>query len=502
MTSAGLTIWDFGTGKTHYWKHLGPQPEVLAPLLLKLAEDAAAAPAASFFGSGVKAQVKVANAKASAGVVSLDAPPYPPDGADSNTRLLWLGQSYGYCAFNDTVVALFEPGAECELKPSAFVRRFAGWFDVTQRGNSTIITPVTDRWSLQEHRIHLDGVRMHPGQEFPMYREDGKLWKNIYRRPVHVGTGDLAPFTAFFERFIPAAEEREWLLKWMAHKQARPDIPGSAVIFVADDDEDDVDERVGKFGTGRGLFFKIAHKLFGPQYARAQSFSIIDGSSSQATYNSWLHGNVLVTVDESKTSATAHRRGERKSVYEVLKDVVDPAPKGHTFNVKYGRAFWGYSYCSFWLATNHADALSIPPADRRFTVLRNGLKMTAEEGRELAAWLEVPGNIAELSRMLLTVDLAGFNMFQHLETVGKQTMIEKGRSNIEERLIELAGDETRGLVFTKQQLEHAIEDIVNPWEHVKGGADRRRGNGQWRGEFEASWTDHCVGLKSETGSKI
>src|SRR4029077_10244353 len=118
-------------------------------------------------------------------------------------------------------------------------------------------------------------------------------------------------------------------------KQWKPEIPGSAVILVADNDEDE-DERTGKFGTGRGSMFKILHKLYGPEYSRSQSFSVLDGTSSQSAYNSWIHGNVLVTVDETKTSATAHRRGEKKGVYEVLKDLVDPAPKGMTFNVKYG----------------------------------------------------------------------------------------------------------------------------------------------------------------------
>ena len=47
------------------------------------------------------------------------------------------------------------------------------------------------------------------------------------------------------------------------------------------------------------------------------------------------------------------------------------------------------------IACNHADAIAIPASDRRFTVLANGNKMTAAEAKEFAAWMEVPGNIAE-----------------------------------------------------------------------------------------------------------
>ena len=217
--------------------------------------------------------------------------------------------------------------------------------------------------------------------------------------------------------------------------------------------------------------FKILHRLYGAEYARGQSFSILDGTSSQSAYNSWIHGNVLVTVDETKTSATAHRRGEKKSVYEVLKDLVDPAPKGMTFNVKYGRAFWGYSYCSFWLATNHADALSIPKNDRRFTVLQNGPVLTPEEGRELAEWMEVPGNIAELSRFLAARrDLAGFNMFQHLETAGKQTMIEMGRSTVEE-----VSDRTAGRRHPRAGVHPAATGARHRGHREPVGARQRRG---------------------------
>lgn len=49
MTSSGLTIWDFGTDIEHRWEHLGPQPEVLMPLLKKLAADTAAATAPPMF---------------------------------------------------------------------------------------------------------------------------------------------------------------------------------------------------------------------------------------------------------------------------------------------------------------------------------------------------------------------------------------------------------------------------------------------------------------------
>ena len=89
----------------------------------------------------------------------------------------------------------------------------------------------------------------------------------------------MQPFLDFGERLIPDKRQREWFYDHMAHKQWKPWIPGQAVLFVADNEEG---VREGEFGTGRGTLFKIAHKLYGEDYAKAQSFDMIDGSSSQS----------------------------------------------------------------------------------------------------------------------------------------------------------------------------------------------------------------------------
>ena len=236
---------------------------------------------------------------------------------------------------------------------------------------------------------------MRPDMPFPLYEENGVKYKNIYCQPEHTGEGDIAPFLAFMDRFLPNKAQREWLFDYMAHKQTRPEIPGTAVLFVADNDDG---VREGKFGTGRGMFFKVMHKLYGEEYSRAEDFDILEGSSGQAAYTDWRPNSVLITIDEAKSSPTSYRRGERSAVYEVLKNIVDPAPKRCRFKVKYGKPFDGMSYASFMVACNHADAIAIPANDRRFTVLVNGREMTAEEAKAFAAWMEEPGNIAEFVR--------------------------------------------------------------------------------------------------------
>jgi len=187
-----------------------------------------------------------------------------------------------------------------------------------------------------------------------------------------------------------------------------------------------------------------------------------------------------VTVDESRTSPTSYRRGERSAVYDVLKDIVDPAPKQMNFKSKYGKAFDAMSYCSFWVATNHADAVAIPEKDRRFTVLRNGRAIEPAEAIEIDAWMRDPANIGALAAWLATRSLAGFNMFQPLDTAGKADMAEMARSEVEDVLRDFMADESRGRVFTKQHL----------MAHVgySFGVQHTR----WQGEFEGAWSRYCA----------
>src|SRR4029077_14934736 len=384
-------------------------------------------------------------------------PPEPPYEATRDDKVRWLLETRGYFEAEDVVVRLYATSLDCRLKPHAFERRYRAWHDIIppkgqRKQEVAFVTALGERLP---HPKHPDGGRMRPDRPFPLYSEDDRLYKNIYRQPVHIAVGGITePFLRFMERFLPNKTQREWFLDHMAHKQWKPWIPGQAVLFVADSDEG---VREGTFGSGRGTLFKIAHKLYGEEYARPQNFDMLDGSSGQCSFTDWMHNRVLVTVNEAKTSATAYRKSERNAVYEVLKDKVDPAPQRMEFKVKHGQAFNDYCYVTYWVATNHSNALAIPRWDRRFTVLKNGRKMTPEEAKEINDWMEKPENIAALSLWLAARDLSNFNMLEPLDTDTKAEMAELGRTPVEDAMLDLMEDSGCGLVFIRPHLEDAIE---------------------------------------------
>lgn len=420
-------------------------------------------------------------------------PARPDDKAPFAEKLNWLLFTHAYFAKADRVVELYEASEDCMLAWEAFQRVFKPWSEprTGPMGGKLPPASATGMWEVLPMRLAIAGIRMRPDREFPVYEEGGELFKNIYRKPEHDGTGDLKPFLKFMLRFLPSRRERRWALDWMAHKLRYPQIPGTAVLLVADSE---YEVRTGRFGTGRGLMFKILSKLYGAKYVIAQDFDILDGSSSQAAYTDWLHNRLLATVDESKSSPTSYRRGERNAAYEVLKNIVDPAPKQRFFKGKYRPAFDGMQYISFWVATNHADALAIPAKDRRFTVLTNGRGITAEEAKAIAAWMEEPGNIAALAGFLAARDLTGFNMFEPLDTEAKAEMAELAISRVEEVLIDLMEDKERGLVFTRTQVEKEVENMLS------GGGGRSLAGYHWRNELNGLWSKYCALLKTVIGT--
>ncbi|HWN85880.1 MAG TPA: PriCT-2 domain-containing protein, partial [Vicinamibacterales bacterium] len=189
-----------------------------------------------------------------------------PDAAGCSSpteRLPWLLATHAYCAATDTVVELDEPSDGCQMRVVAFQRLFRAWFEEEVGPRDGVKRHyATAAWELSEARINVRGVRMRPDKPFPLYQENGATYKNTYLRPKHEGSGDIAPWLAFMEHLVPAAEEREWFCNWLAHKHRFPGVPGVAVVMVAVDDAGPV------YGAGRGILRDIVARLLGPKYVK------------------------------------------------------------------------------------------------------------------------------------------------------------------------------------------------------------------------------------------
>jgi Family of unknown function (DUF5906) len=418
-----------------------------------------------------------------------DAPAEPADGAPLADKIGWLLGCYGHDPKASRVVELHEPTHNCLIKMTDFRDAFAHWYEVQfgPFGGQKKVTAAAG-W-LTSKRLMIAGVRMAPDRDFPVYQEDGNWFKNTYRKPRHAaGSCDVAPFLRFLARLIPDQASFDYQLDWMAYKLRHPETPGCAILHVADNDLDTKGAREGSYGTGRGLLFSILRALYGTQYCGEQDFRTLVGSGGQADFTDWLHNRVLVTCDEARSSPTFYRRGEREVAYEALKRAIDPAITERTFTAKYLQAFKGRCHASILIATNHSDALAIPAKDRRISVVRNGRLPTKQEIADIVAWRGQAGALAALEAHLMARDLSAFDAYEPLQSAARDDMIEASIGEVEEIVMEIAADDSLGLVFLRDDLFNAVRAQYNQGDTIAG-------------HFNDAWRRHTTKALSADGTQ-
>lgn len=347
---------------------------------------------------------------------------------------------------NHAAVPLWASELDAGLSVTAFRQLMLPYVAVETgpRGGEKRINPV-DMWMSDRRRYAVDGVRMAPDQPRPTFEEDGQTFLNVYDPPLHDAEGgDAGIGWELIEQILPDATEREWFTQWLAYKFMNPDIPGPAVILVA----------ASAFGTGRGTLATLLEKLFGQSYVRTLPFHIFAGQTYQSQYNDWLVGSVVAFVNESADTSSSGGSTYKTKVntYEHLKELIDPRPRMTHIVRKGENSYRARTHASFIIATNHRDALPLPPGDRRFAVLTNGQPREQAFWTRIHGWLEDPANIAAFARALEQVDLTGYNPYAPpIMTTAKQTMIDLAGSELDHAVNQML-EEARGALFTTEQV--------------------------------------------------
>jgi hypothetical protein len=363
-----------------------------------------------------------------------------------------LVAGYAYCMHNGPadVVPIWSSSMDDAIPLKALRQQLLPNAEEEQgpRGGVRVINPI-DLWSRSTDRVHVRGMRMRPDMPRPIYEEDGEKWVNIYSPPRHDAEGGSAVGgLLLLEQLYPDPAERLWFTRWLAHKLRYPHIPGPGVVSVA-----------RAFGTGRGRLAKLIGKLFGPRYVQELPFEAFAGKTYQSQYNEWLATALVVIVNESSESDGSVFQTKRNT-YERLKELVDPEPKERAISVKSRPNYRALSFASFFIATNHEDALPIPADDRRFGVLSNGEPRDEAFWQEIMEWMESDANVAAFYRHLMSLDLGDYSPFAlPPKTEAKAAMVEAGRSDLDKALVEaIAAMHTDVMVM--EQLVPMVERVA------------------------------------------
>lgn len=347
--------------------------------------------------------------------------------------------------------------------------------DVGPRGGRVVINPV-DLWMGDARRITVAGRAMRPDREYPVYEERGEKWLNTYNAPLHNAEGGTVDAgVELLEQIAPDEGERKYLTQWLAHKWRYPHIPGPALVMVAHN----------TFGTGRGTFAELLGRVFGQEYVTQLSFEHVAGKTSQAQYTDWQANTLIAFVSEAMDTGAGAWHAKHDA-YERLKELVETSPVTKTLIAKGKPAYAAKIFCSYIIATNHADALVVPESDRRFFVMSNGKPRLPAFWDRVREWMSVPANIAAFAQWLGEVDLAGFSAHAAPPSTGaKETMVQLGRSDLDQ-----AFDEVRrslvAEVFTVEQIIAMLRQTLNTTDY----------------QFPANWQEIARKMVHRTCSRV
>jgi hypothetical protein len=351
---------------------------------------------------------------------------------------------------------IFDPHEDFQTNTTKQFREQMAPFYEAKLGprGSEQITWLFDQWMRHPARVTVKDAQMRPDHAGKLlFVNDAARHLNTYDPPAHDAlNGDATMGLRLVESLLPDPDERRYFMHWLSFKLQHPHIPGPAVVMVAP----------GNFGTGRGSVVKLIERLFGKRYVRTIDFDTLIGKGTQSQYNEFMVDSLIVAVNEaSESDANTSRWQSRANAYEHLKNIVDPGDE-RTVHVKRkgSKNTTERTFASFFIASNHGDALVIPSNDRRFAILSNGTAPSNEFFAEYYRWLGVPANVAAFARELLAVDLAGYNPFVAPPmTAAKADMVDAGTSDLD-RAAAAVLTKPAGALMVKEQFLLLIEAVM------------------------------------------
>lgn len=319
------------------------------------------------------------------------------------------------------------------------------------------VKPVADTalWLAAPNRVTVYGQVYDPTDPAKITQQNDGLKVNLFYHPSW-GQGDydmsdVNRFISFLEYLIPAEDEREYFLNWIAAKVQNMGFRGAAILMVTPQQ-----------GTGRTTLADMLGTLLGQKNTENVSFETITGGAS---FNDWLEKPLVIT-NETKDISTGS--GGYFKAYEKLKDIVDPRPKEERINPKYGKQRMSMVYSSFLMFSNHSNAIAAGGNDRRIYVIRN--TPVAEHPTyftKLNAWLDVkdedgaPKWGRSVWRWLSEREVDLTEMHKPAPTtVGKRAMIEGSKSPLTVAVEAIIGN-WRGDFISHLKVREIIESMVN-----------------------------------------
>ena len=287
-----------------------------------------------------------------------------------------LVSEWAYDSSSDSVWQVRASHQPRSISMQAFKHTYPNKLRVVNAEGKTKMVAETALWFTSPSRVIVHGRTFDPTSDSKLIKNQGDLLVNMFYHP-EWGDGaydkkDVAMFKQFIEYLVPAKEERDYFMQWLAAKCQNLGFRGAALLMIAKQQ-----------GTGRTTLSDMLETLMGTENVENVPFNRLTGDG---VFNEWMEKPLVVTNETKDTSDTK----SYYKVYEGLKEYIDPRPKRERINPKYGQQRISMVHSSYIMFSNHDNALAVAGNDRRFYVMRNA-SVPADPSffGKLNTWLQV-----------------------------------------------------------------------------------------------------------------
>jgi hypothetical protein len=363
----GLLLWDTETEAKHRWKTLGPQPDVLTPLLKQLAArvDMNASMFGKYVPPGLAFKDLYAFLPKHLYIYVLTGDLWPMASVNAVLQPVPLKNKDGTPVMKGTKPVL--------LKPSAWLDRYRSVEQMT--------------WAPGYPQTIIGKVSAEAG----WVDAPGATTFNLYRPPAAYGGNglDVGPWLDLVKKIYP--DDVEHILNFFAHRIQKPAEKINHGLLL-----------VGSPGIGKDTIIEPLRIGVGPwNFKEASPMSIM------SPYNGYMVG-VVLRVSETRDLGEVNRF----ALYEAMKTVLATPPDTTWVNIKFIPQYYVVNVCGTIITTNHGyDGVYLPADDRRHYVC--GTDITAANfspgyWEELWKWYYA-GGLENVARFLAERDISAFD---------------------------------------------------------------------------------------------
>jgi hypothetical protein len=202
------------------------------------------------------------------------------------------------------------------------------------------------------------------------------------------------------------AETKEHFIMWLAHSFQTNEKPLTAWLFT------------GVPGTGKGILFnKIIAPLFGQRYCR-----LITQNTAEEKYNGWMYQTLFVGVDEIDIGNTTNGR----QTLDTLKNyITEPITEIRLMNTD---TLSMKTFCNFLFFSNHGDAMTIEPGERRLNVAPHQHAKLPPEAQTTEFIASLHDQLPEFANYLQSIVVNEVQVNTALDNDAKRIMTQNSRS--------------------------------------------------------------------------